>query len=342
MIKVRSSNGRLALAGLLLAGCLLISPNFARAQSGEQLQRGWKEGFVNSKGGVKIHYIEAGQLRTTGNVAIGSGTVGGSTVSVGGTTSNARQGITILFVPGWTMPAWIWEKQIAFFSREYHVVAIDPRSQGESTQTNDGLFPAVRAQDIAAVIEQLHVVPVVLVGWSMAVAEVAAFVEEYGTQPLAGIVLVDGAVNGTHGDGKEALYDFGMLQGVLENRDAQAEAFVRKICFQRPQPEDYLQRVIAETKKVPTNTAVALLVGYYTADYTKTLAKMDKPTLVIAAKSIDPGGLADMAAEIPNAKFEVMDGVGHAVFADDPETFNTILGAFVLHNVIQGKPLKEQ
>ena len=49
------------------------------------------------------------------------------------------------------MPEWIWDKQIAYFSREYHVVAMDLRSQGESTQTDDGLFPAVRARDIAAV-----------------------------------------------------------------------------------------------------------------------------------------------------------------------------------------------
>lgn len=328
--------------GPFLAGCLLISPTLALVRSGEQLQKGWKEGFVDSNSGVKIHYIEAGQRQTTGNIALGPGAGPGMSVGVGGSASRVRQGVTILFVPGWTMPAWIWEKQIAFFSHDYHVVAMDPRSQGESTQTNNGLFPAIRAQDIAAVITQLHLAPVVLIGWSMAVAEVAAFVEQYGTDALAGIVLVDGAVNGTHGDGQEALYDFGMLQGVLENRDAQADAFVRKICFQRPQSEEYLQRLIAESKKVPANTAVALLVGYYTADYSKTLPKIDKPTLVIAAKSIDPTGIANMSADIPHAKFRVMDGVGHAVFADDPEAFNSLLGEFILHNVVEGKPIQEQ
>lgn len=325
---------------LLLAAftfCLAI-PAFGQARN--NLQKGWKEGFVNSEGGVRIHYIEAGETRTTGTIALGPGGGPGSSVSIGGGAAKIRPGLTILFVPGWTMPGWIWEKQIAYFSRQYHVVAMDPRSQGESTQTSDGLFPAARARDIAAVIEQLHLAPVVLVGWSMAVAEVAAFVEQYGTGALAGIVLVDGAVNGTHGDGNEALFDFGMLQGVLENRDAQAEAFVRKLCFQRPQPEEYLQRLIAESKKVPPNTAVALLVGYYTADYTKTLPKMDKPTLVIAAKSVDPKSVANMSADIPHAKFEVMDGVGHAVFADDPETFNSILGEFILHNVVEGKPIE--
>jgi non-heme chloroperoxidase len=320
------------------SGNVVDYPTPARATG---LQSGWSQGFVSASDGVKIHYVEAGEVRTSGAIALGPGSGPGSSVGGGGSTAKIRQSVTILFVPGWTMPAWIWEKQIAYFSREYHVVAIDPRSQGESTQTNSGLFPAQMASDIAAVIEQRHLAPVVLVGWSMAVAEVAAFVEQYGTGSLAGIVLVDGGVGGFEGE-QEAESDFGMLQGVLENRDAQADAFVRKILFQRPQPEEYLQRVIAESKKVPTSAAVALLVGYFAADYRKTLPKMDKPTLVIAAKSIDPEGLANMSADIPNVEFEVMDGVGHAAFVDDPEKFNSLVGAFVLHHVVEGRPMKEQ
>jgi len=117
---------------------------------------------------------------------------------------------------------------------------------------------------------------------------------------------------------------------------------VRKVLLQQPHLEDYVQRVIAESKKTPTSAAVALLAGYFAADYRKTLPKMDKPTLVIAAKSIDPTGLANMSADIPNVEFEVMDGVGHAVFVDDPEKFNSLLGAFVLHHVVEGRPVKEQ
>lgn len=314
---------------------------FEGARESFDEMNGWKDGFVMASDGVKIHYVEAGSVKTTGSFQIGGAAPSGSVSSGDVHLSKMQQSVTILFVPGWTMPAWIWEKQIAYFSREYHVVAIDPRSQGESTITNDGLYPAQMARDIAAVIEQRHLAPVVLVGWSMAVAEVAAFVEQYGTQALAGIVLVDGGVGGFEGE-REAESDFGMLKGVLENRDAQADAFVRKVLFQHPHPEDYVQRVIAESKKVPTPAAVALLTGYFAADYRKTLPKMDKPTLVIAAKSIDPTGLANMSADIPNVEFEVMDCVGHAVFVDDPEKFNSLLGAFVLHHVVEGQPMKER
>ena len=49
-----------------------------------------------------------------------------------------RLGHTIVFVPGWTMPAWIWAPQIQAFGQQYHVMAFDPRGQGDSDA------PAVR------------------------------------------------------------------------------------------------------------------------------------------------------------------------------------------------------
>jgi non-heme chloroperoxidase len=308
----------------------------------DKLPEGWKSGFVNASDNVRIHYVEAGEARTTGSFSVGPGSGSGLSVGGGGSVTKVQQRVSILFVPGWTMPGWIWEKQIVRFSRDYHVVAMDPRAQGESTQTASGLYPAARARDIMAVIDQLHLAPVVLVGWSMATGEVAAYVKQYGTGSLAGIVLVDGTVGGFDKDGQDAISDFGMLKGILENRDAQTDAFIRKICFQRPQPEDYLKRLIDASKAVPTNTAVALLVGYFAADYRDTLPKMDKPTLIIGAKSSFPAALAEMAADIPNSRVEIMDNVGHALFVDDPDKFNSLLGNFILHGVIEGKPLQGQ
>ena len=60
--------------------------------------------FFLSSDGVRLHYLEAGP-------------------------SAAH---TLVFVPGWTIPAWIWMPQIQALSRRYHVVAFDPRGQGDS------------------------------------------------------------------------------------------------------------------------------------------------------------------------------------------------------------------
>ncbi len=120
-----------------------------------------KSEFFTTSDGVKLHYLESGA------------------------------GPTILFVPGWTMPAEIWQPQIDYFSRNYHVVAIDPRSQGDSEKTPDGNYPGRRAQDYKELIDHLGVPQVVMVGWSLAVQESLTYVQMFGTYKLSGLVLVD-------------------------------------------------------------------------------------------------------------------------------------------------------
>ena len=46
------------------------------------------------------------------------------------------------------MPAWIGDPQIQYFAEHYHVVALDPRSQGDSDKPLEGNSPERRAQDI--------------------------------------------------------------------------------------------------------------------------------------------------------------------------------------------------
>src|ERR1700734_4163922 len=234
----------------------------------------------------------------------------------------------ILFVPGWTMPAWIWQSQIDYFARDYRVVAMDPRSQGQSSQTSDGLYPAVMARDIKAVVDQLHLAPVVIVAWSMAVVETMAYIDQFGTGDFAGLVLVDNDAGGrAPGDADR---DFGLLKGILEDRQNAANNFVRKLDFKKPQAEEYLQRVIQASLRVPTNTAVALLVGYFAADYRSVLPKIDKPSIVCAAKTPYMGTILEMQKQIHGSQLEVFDGAGHALFVDDADHFNTLLEEFLL------------
>jgi len=81
----------------------LAVPTFAQDAAGQ--------GFFTTSDQVRLRYLEAGQ------------------------------GTAILFIPGWLMPADIWEPQLRELSKEYHVVALDPRSQGQSDITPRGNDP---------------------------------------------------------------------------------------------------------------------------------------------------------------------------------------------------------
>ena len=118
---------------------------------------GRESGFVTTADNIRIHYIAAG------------------TAAVAGSSP------TILFIPGWTMPAWIWQKQIDEFSKRYHVIAVDPRSQGESDKPPFGHLPETRARDYKELVDHLDLKRPVLVGWSMACGELVKYAEQFGT-----------------------------------------------------------------------------------------------------------------------------------------------------------------
>ena len=288
-----------------------------------------KSGFVTTADGVRIHYVEAGRVGSAPSAQIGDPMPATAVIVKGdiGITMGHKYP-SILFVPGWTMPGWIWQKQMDYFAHDYRVVAMDPRSQGESTQTSDGLYPAARARDIKAVVDQLHLAPVVIVSWSMAVVETLAYVDQFGTGDFAGLILVDSDAGGRAPGYDDP--DFATLKGVLEDRQNSADQFIRKLNFHKPQPEDYVQKLIKASLRVPTNTAVALLVGYFTADYRPVLPKIDKPTVVCAAKSPYMSTIVEMQTKIKGSKLEVFDGDGHAIFVDDPDKFNALLEDFLL------------
>jgi non-heme chloroperoxidase len=293
---------------------------------------GTKSGLITTSDGVKIHYLEAGHQKSFPSAEVGNPLPAGTVATKGNiAVTNPNEFPSILFIPGWTMPAWIWEKQLAFFAKDFRVVAMDPRSQGESSQTHEGLYPAARARDIKAVVEKLHLAPVVLVGWSMGVTEVAAYLDEFGSQGLAGIVLVDGYAGGT--DPADAMTTLGILKSTLEDRQKFLSAFMQKVMFKKPQPDDYVRRLTAASNITPTDAAVALLVGMHSTDYKPALLKNTKPVLICVGDSIFTKQMGDLHKQMPSARYEVFSDAGHTLFVDDAEKFNALLEDF-LHDLL--------
>lgn len=297
---MRNTTGKVFRLLSLLAGSVICFP-LAYAQQPRAMAT--KSGFVTTAEGVKIHYLEAGPR------------------------GYSAQAPAILFVPGWTMPAEIWEQQIAHFAKTHRVVAMDPRSQGLSSLTSEGNYPDARARDIKAVVDQLRLAPALLVGWSMGVAELAAYVDQFGCDTIAGLVLVDGYAGWD--------FDPALLKGIFEfaagfqkNRRAAAASFVRSM-YKKPQSEKYLDRITRASLRTPTNTATALLLGMLSVDRRAAYAKVNKPTLIVAAQGPYGKMFEDMQRRITGSQLKVLDGVGHALFVDAAEQFNSLLDQFL-------------
>jgi microsomal epoxide hydrolase len=275
---------------LLFLSVLLVAP----ALHGAALV---KDGSFTTSDGVKVHYLESGA------------------------------GPTILFVPGWTMPAEIWQPQIEYFSKTYHVVAVDPRSQGASDKPAEGNYPSRRAQDYKELIDHLGEAPVVLVGWSLGVHEALTYVEIFGTYKLNGLVLVDLNVY-TPSTQEERDRRYTMLHNFQADRKQFAATFVRGM-YHKPQSEQYLESVTAASLKTPTNSAVAMLAELAVKnDLRSALPKIKIP--VLAAMTENNRSSAELiTSSVPGSQAEVFEDAGHCLFVDDADRFNTVLDNFL-------------
>ncbi|MFZ0283723.1 MAG: alpha/beta hydrolase [Candidatus Acidiferrales bacterium] len=272
--------------------CILLAPAiFAQTLAA-------KSDFFKTSDGVRIHYLEAGSGRA------------------------------IVFIPGWTMPAWIWQKQIDGLSGKYHVIAVDPRSQGESDKPTFGHLPETRARDYKELVDGLGLKQPVLVGWSMGCGELLKYVEQFGTANVGAVVLVDG-----YATDKPSLEMYAGMSGFMnflqQDRAKQADLFVRHM-YTKPQPEDYLKRVIAASMQVPDDTAVVLIYNMLSInDWATGFAKMDRP-LMFAYQPDNQQSADFLKSKLGyKVRLEKFEGDGHALFVDDADKFNRVLEEFM-------------
>ena len=257
-----------------------------------------KSGFFKTSDGIKIHYLEAGR-EEAGERAI-------------------------VFIPGWTMPAWIWQKQIDEFSKKYHVIAVDPRSQGESDKPNFGHLPETRARDYKELVDHLHLKQPVLVGWSMGCGELMKYAEQFGTENVGGLVLVDGLL--TDKPNTEMFAGLsGWMNQLQQDRRKQADGFVRGM-YKTKQTEEYLNRVIDASISVPADTAAVLIYNMIAVqDLSAGFAKMNRPVLFAYQPSTQRTADFLKTKLGDKIRLERFDGDGHALFVDDPERFDRVL-----------------
>ncbi len=245
-------------------------------------------------------------------------------------------GPALVFIPGWTMPGWIWQKQIDGFSERYRVIAVDPRSQGESDKPLYGHLPETRARDYKELVDHLHLEKPVLIGWSMGCGELMKYVEQFGTANLSGLVLVDGALWD-----KPSMELFSIMSGWMnalqQDRRKQADGFVRSM-YRKPQPEEYLSRVVDASVQVPTDTAGLLIYNMIAVqDFSAAFAKLNVPMLFAYTPGMQQTADLLKAKLSDKVRLERFDGAGHALFVDDPEKFNRVLEEFV-HPLVRSVP----
>ena len=96
----------------------------------------------------------------------------------------------IVLVHGWTNNKSIWDGQVAHFSEDYNVIAIDLAGHGASGTNRSDWTMEAYGKDVVAVVEAVEAEEVVLVGFSMGGAVVVEAATILGDR-VSGIVFAD-------------------------------------------------------------------------------------------------------------------------------------------------------
>jgi non-heme chloroperoxidase len=231
----------------------------------------------------------------------------------------------LVFLPGWCMPATIWRVQLEAFGGRRRVVAIDPRGQGESEVPAGGYDADRRADDLHDVLQALRLGrPAVLVAWSLAVLESLQYVQRHGSGELAGLVLVDNSIGEP-----PAPRAAGNLPGELRAaRAATVARFVRSM-FAHPPPEALVAELIESALRMPLEASIALLSYPLPREHWREIVlAFDRPLAYLVTARFREQAL-NLEKERPQARIEVFEHAGHALFVDAAERFDGVLGEWV-------------
>jgi len=276
---------------------LLAVATITQPQAHAQSVPGTADRYFVTSDDVRLHYLEAGPLDAP----------------------------TIVFVPGWTMPAWIFGPQIRAFSKHYHVIAFDPRGQGGSDIAVTGYNQNRRGQDIAELLNRIGGRPVVLIGWSLGVLDSLAYIHEDGDADIAGLVLIDNSVG-------ENPPPIPAPPPRYARRALSHDEYMRDFVigmFRTPQSPGYINRLTAATLRLPEYDARELLEYPVPRSYWReAIMSTSKPVLYVVRPHLT-GQAQNLLIDRPNTQIAIFPHAGHALFVDAAPHFDALLAHFL-------------
>jgi non-heme chloroperoxidase len=290
----------LLLASRLIGLLMLALPAVPSVAQPTALPGSVTDHFFQSSDGVRLHYLEAGPPAAH----------------------------TLVFVPGWTMPAWIWMPQILAFSTRYHVVAFDPRGQGDSAIPESGYEPERRGRDVAELIAHLAVPKVVVVGWSLGVLDTLAAIHVAGDRRLAGLVLVDNSVGEEPPPPPPQYRPAPRRRGPPPSHAAVMGRFVRAM-FYHPQPPAYLDRLTQAALRTPEFASRLLLAYPVPRSYWREAVYATKVPLLYVVRPRWVAQGENLVRNRPDTEMDIFNDAGHALFVDEPARFDSVTERFL-------------
>lgn len=250
------------------------------------------------------------------------------------------QGRPIVFVPGFTCTADFFAHQLAGLGDDFQVITYDPRGHGGSDKPTTGNNFTTRGADLDALLRELALDKPILVGWSFGAYDVLAYVRDFGTDAIGGVVVCDETPkcpadpNDPADWGEAPLTPDGMpvfLRIVIDDRLAFWTWYAKyMIGLPEDTPDDHpdVARIVELGMQTPEHVAVATIADGVATDLSgaATTAAAAVPTMLMARQDWAEDAQRWAAANMPDASFATMDL--HMGFVTDPDNFNATIRNF--------------
>ncbi len=243
-------------------------------------------------------------------------------------------GRPVVLIHGWTMSGRFFQRQVPELSASFQVIVPDLRGHGASEKVLYGHTVPQYAADLHAILGDLSVERPVLVGWSMGAMVGYEYLSAYGSDAVAGLVIVDQPPS----DFAWAGYEFGVFtmddlretnEQLQQDQAAVVDGFT-PLMLHDPDPET-LKWMAAEILQVPPVIASTILLDQTLRDYREFLPRIDVPSLVLFGeddKLTSPRAGAYIADRIPGSRLQTFPASSHCPFWEESRAFNEAVAEF--------------
>src|ERR1051325_8648246 len=253
------------------------------------------------------------------------------------------KGPVVTFSHGWPLSSYAWDAQMLFLVQNgFRVVAHDRRGHGRSSQASSGNDMNGYADDLAAVIDELNLKEVTLVGHSTGGGEVTRYIGRHGTKRVAAAVLI-GAVppilvkSASNPDGLPIELFDGLRSSLAKDRSQFWKDFA--IAFygaNRPGAkvsQGMLDQFWLWSMQGGLANVYDSIKAFSETDFTEDLKKIDVPTLVMHGEDDQVVPIKDSAKKsaklIKGAKEIYYPGRPHGLTATHQDEVNADLLNFL-------------
>jgi len=254
------------------------------------------------------------------------------------------RGRPVVLIHGWPLNNEMWEYQYNELPKHnIRVISYDRRGFGKSSRPWEGYDYDTLAQDLSALLEELDLNDVTLVGFSMGGGEVARYLSKYNNNGRVTRAALISAVtpfllktdDNPSGLPQEMFDD--IKQQLEDDRPKFLAGFAKMFygvhLFSKPVSNEFLQRDAILTLNSAGYATIKAMQAWSSTDFRADLDKIKSPLLVLHGKADETVPIDASAEEtikrVPHAQYIVYDDAPHGLFYTHKNKFNEDLIRFI-------------